>query len=63
MMKRATEAFIVFVVMLNLFIVFVFGNCLLWETVNANSATPPPNTFQWSKARVCGCRKMADYFR
>lgn len=60
---QATRAFIVFVVLLNLFIVMVFGNCLFWETVNANSVTPPPNEFQWSKARVCGCRQMADYFR
>jgi hypothetical protein len=62
-LKRVTQSFIVLVVLLNLFIVMVFGNCLFWETIKANSATPPPNTFQWSKARACGCKQMADYFR
>ena len=54
--------FIVFVVIMNLLIVLVFGNCLILETIHANSSqTPPPNVFQWSKARACGCKQFADY--
>ena len=61
-MERATQLFIVVVFLINLFIVMVFGQCLFWETVKANSAiTPSPNVFQWAKARQCGCRQFADY--
>jgi len=59
----ATQFFIVLVFIVNVFITIVFGQCLFWETIKANSAEPPPNRFQWSKARNCGCKQLADYFR
>ena len=59
--ERATGFFVCVVFLTGLFVFIVFAQCLFWETVKANGANPPPNVFQWSKARVCGCEQMADY--
>ena len=62
-MNQATQFFILIIFLVNVFITIVFGQCLFFETMKANSAEPPPNVFQWSKARDCGCKQLADYFR
>lgn len=42
------------VIAFNLLLVFTFGNCLFWATVNANSTIkPPPGKFQWTAATEC----------
>ena len=60
-LNQVTSFFVCFIFLMGLFVFIVFGQCLFWETVKANGANPPPNVFQWSKARVCGCEQMAEY--
>ena len=53
------------VVVAVLFLVVVFLNCLMIETMYANSVHPPPNVMQWEAGRECSfgvLRYYAEFF-
>jgi len=53
------------VVLAALFLVVVFLNCTMIETMYANSVHPPPSVMQWEAGKECSCgvlRYYAEFF-